>query len=102
MALEVMGSTPTTHPIEKALASARVFSVKFVPAEQVKYAGACEGTNFISHCDQREPSGSLFYWSKSMGKKSPQAASNLPVSDFCRESLKNLDNCACICYNDVT
>ena len=31
-----MGSTPTTHPIEKALASARAFSVKFVPAERVK------------------------------------------------------------------
>ena len=42
MALEVMGSTPTTHPIEKALAYARAFSVKFVPAERVKYAGACE------------------------------------------------------------
>ena len=42
MALEVMGSNPTTHPIEKALASARAFSVKFVPAERVKYAGACE------------------------------------------------------------
>ena len=67
MALEVMGSTPTTHPIENALAYARAFSVKFVPAERVKYAGACEmpygreirlrrvgGTNFISHCDQRE------------------------------------------------
>ena len=26
-----MGSTPTTHPIEKALAYARAFSVKFVP-----------------------------------------------------------------------
>ena len=37
-----MGSTPTTHPIEKALAYARAFSVKFVPAERVKYAGACE------------------------------------------------------------
>ena len=42
MALEVMGSTPTTHPIEKALAYARAFSVKFVPAERVKYADACE------------------------------------------------------------
>ena len=42
MALEVMGSTPTTHPIEKALASARAFSVKFVPAKRVKLPPARE------------------------------------------------------------
>ena len=35
-----MGSTPTTHPIEKALAYARAFSVKFVPAERVKLPAA--------------------------------------------------------------
>ena len=46
--LEAASSSPATPTIEKALASARTFSVRFVPTERVKYALPVGRINFVS------------------------------------------------------